>query len=74
MVEGFISRKEFRTLSTDSHIDLRNLLKSLFFIEYHLHLKVEVSAVSLSDGRLLAGPLLSHTDPVLSSPRPPPKR
>ena len=33
-----------------------------------------MSAVSLSDGRVLAGPLLSHTDPVLSSPRPPPKR
>ena len=37
-------------------------------------LKVVVCAISISDGRVLAGPLFSHTDPVLSAPRPPPKR
>lgn len=36
--------------------------------------QVEVTALSLSDGRVLAGPLTSYTDPVLSAPRPPPKR
>jgi CCR4-NOT transcription complex subunit 6 len=36
-------------------------------------LKVEVSALS-SDGTVLAGPMISFTEPVLSAPRGPPKR
>jgi hypothetical protein len=36
--------------------------------------QVEVIALSLVDGRVLAGPLVSYTDPVLSAPRAPPKR
>lgn len=37
-------------------------------------LRVEVRALAVSDGTVLAGPIVVVTEPVLSLPRPPPKR
>ena len=37
-------------------------------------LKAEVQAIATNDGRVLAGPMISYTDPVLAAPRGPPKR
>jgi CCR4-NOT transcription complex subunit 6 len=37
-------------------------------------LRVEVSATATNDGKLLAGPMISFTDHVLSTPRGPPSR
>lgn len=37
-------------------------------------LRVEVSATAINDGKLLAGPMISFTDHVLSTPRGPPLR
>ena len=37
-------------------------------------LKVEVCAIAMNDGKVLAGPITTYTDPVLAAPRGPPKR
>jgi CCR4-NOT transcription complex subunit 6 len=37
-------------------------------------LKIEVTALTVSDNSVLAGPLVSFTEPVLAAPRGPPKR
>jgi hypothetical protein len=37
-------------------------------------MKVEVSALSISDNQILAGPIVAFTEPVLSAPKGPPKR
>ena len=37
-------------------------------------LRIEVKAIANSDGQVLAGPIVVVTEPVLSAPKPPPKR
>lgn len=37
-------------------------------------LRIEVSALSVADNSVLAGPIVVITDPVLAAPSPPPKR
>ncbi len=37
-------------------------------------LRIEVKSVAISDGTVLAGPVVVITEPVLSAPRAPPKR
>ena len=42
--------------------------------EVGCRLKIEVTAMAVSDDSVLAGPIVVYTDPVLSAPAPPPKR